>query len=242
MGHDKYHALAKNYYIYPRNKEDEDMIKTRVAIVDDHKIFREGIKALFIADPGIEFVAEAGTAYEFIGLLAHVQADIALIDIALPKVSGITLAKEAREKFPSMQVIMLTSDKSEYCITGAIKAGARGYLHKDTSREEIKKAIEAVALGGEYFSQSISPSVFRSFVTNVRGAQSANGGFSLSDREIEVVKLISEGLTYKEIAARLFISARTVESHKNNIFEKLRIKSIPELVKFSIQHNYISLE
>jgi DNA-binding NarL/FixJ family response regulator len=164
-----------------------------------------------------------------------------LMDIGIPGISGISLTSKIKQKNPGIKIIMLSADKSEYSISEAIKSGADGYLHKDTSVDEIKKAIRSVKNNKEYFGNSISGSVFRSYANKIREGKK-HASKSLSDREIEIVRYISEGLTYKEIGNKLHISTRTVESHKNNILQKLDVKTIPELIKAAIKHNYINPE
>jgi len=214
--------------------------KVKIFLVDDHKIFREGIKALFLGENEFVIVDEACDGEEFLNKLDYDIPDLALIDIELPDINGIKLSMRLDEEYPQLKKIILSADQSEYCIAEAIKAGVNGYLHKDTTKEEIVKAIHAVMRGEQYFGDSISKTIFSKYTRQIKGAEGKiSDNKSLSDREIEIIKLLCNGFTYKKIADELNISVRTVESHKNNIQDKLNIHSIPELVRFALKHNYI---
>lgn len=211
-----------------------------IYLVDDHNIFREGLNALFLGDPVYEITEEAATAEDFLRKLDFGLPDIALIDIDLPKMNGFELAKTLSKKHPEVKKLMLSSYKSKYSISESIKSGADGYLHKDTTKAEITRAIDTVLNGQPYFGASITNTIFDEFTSQVIEKSDKSGdGKYLSDREIEIIRLICNGLTYKEIANNLNISARTVESHKNNIQDKLNIHTIPELVRFALKNNYI---
>ncbi|MCF8359988.1 MAG: response regulator transcription factor [Prolixibacteraceae bacterium] len=211
----------------------------KITLVDDHQIFRDGFKSLFIGEACYQFISEASSATELYGKLKYEKPDVLFVDIELPKITGIEITKEVKKLYPEIKLIILSADKSEYSITTAIKAGADGYLHKDTSIEEIKNAITTVLDGGQFFGESVASSVFRGFANRVRDNE--QNTTVLSDREIEIIKLISQGNTYKEIGEKLFISTRTVESHKNKILKKLELNTLADLICFAIKHNYISV-
>jgi len=217
------------------------MTKIKIILVDDHAIVRDGIKAL-ISDEEIEVIHEASSATEFFSLLKISQPDIAILDISLPDISGIDIAKKLSIKFPLIKVIILSMHLNEDFIFNAIKAGAMAYLPKNTNRKELITAIQQVAAGEEYFSEAVSNIILKSYVKKVKtDEEKSSANKALSKRELEILKLFAEGKSNKEIANSLFISTRTVESHKNHIMQKLELKSTVELIKFAIKNNIIEI-
>lgn len=211
-------------------------------IVDDHSIVRDGIKALLMNVSNIDIIGEAADGTELFMLLNTLQPDIILLDISMPDYSGIEISKRLQNDY-NIKIIMLTADTSDESVQNALQSGAYGYLPKNTKREELIYAINKVNLGEEYIASSISSSVLKSYITKIRDLHSkdSKSAIELSKREIEIIELFSEGLSFKEIADKLCISARTVESHKNNILQKLEVKSIMEMVKYAIKNNIIKL-
>jgi DNA-binding NarL/FixJ family response regulator len=219
------------------------MEKTRIALVDDHKIVRDGIKAMFLMDERFEVVAEAGDAETMLRMLRGVQAHIVIVDINLPGMDGNTLAVEVKSAFPEVKILMLSASGDEDTIINAIKAGVQGYLTKDCDAAEFLEAINAIAAGDEYFGGKVSRIVFNSYMKKLNSADKKEQSIAktLSERETEVLTGFAEGLSYKEIGAKLFISPRTVETHKNNIMEKLELKSLADLIKYAIRNGLIQL-
>lgn len=160
----------------------------------------------------------------------------------MPEVNGITAAKKINESFPELPIIILSIYNSEDFILDAIRIGVKGYLPKDVSPNELFKAIKEVHNGNEYFSNSISEKVMKSFINQTRQKSKIKyNAESLTEREIEIVKLIAEGLLNKEIADKLNISIRTVDTHKTNIQHKLKLKSSVEIAKYAIRHDLIKI-
>ena len=212
----------------------------KIILTEDHQILRDGIKAL-IASRNIEIVGEASTGIELWKLLETEIPDIILMDISLPGTSGIELTRLISERFPLIKVLILSMFTDESFINQAIKAGAKGYLHKNTTREEMLIAIESVYAGNEFYSDNISKIILKNYIEKAKTHSSEinNTHEILSKREIEILKMFAEGFINKEIADRLFISIRTVESHKNHIMQKLNLKTQVELVKYAIRHNLV---
>ena len=214
----------------------------RIIIADDHKLFRDGIKALLSSKAEFKVIAEASTGKEFIDIATKISADILIADISMPEISGIKASQIIIETKPSIPILILSMYNSEEFIIDAIKAGVKGYLPKDVSSDELFKAVNIIADGGEYFSKSISEKVFKNFIIQARKQSGKRPNLpTLTERELEIVKLVAEGLLNKEIADKLSISIRTVDSHKNNILQKLNLKSSVEIVKYAIRHDLIKL-
>ncbi len=213
----------------------------KVILVDDHVLVRDGIKAL-IDDQEIKVIGEASSASEFFALLKVDPPDIAILDISLPDISGIEITKKVSQNYPSVKVIILSMHLNEDFVFNAIKAGAYGYLPKNTTQKELIDAIKQVYKGEEYFSNPVSNIILKSYV---KKAKNDEGELSkektLTNRELEILRLFAEGRSNKEIAELLFISNRTVESHKNHIMQKLELKSVVELIKFAIKNKIISV-
>jgi DNA-binding NarL/FixJ family response regulator len=217
-----------------------EISKVRVAIVDDHQIFRNGIKALFLGNSKFQIVGEASDGLALSVLLDQIQLEILLLDISMPGKSGIEIAKEIKQGYPQIKIVMLTANDDEKSVTEAVKVGAMGFLDKNCSREELFLALEQVSNNKNYFSDNVSEVVYKQFVEKINVVMPGPLD-KLSQREIEIIRLLADGLIFKEIADRLFISPRTVEAHKNNILEKLRLKTNADLIKFAIRHNLTSL-
>ncbi|MBL7905052.1 MAG: response regulator transcription factor [Bacteroidales bacterium] len=213
----------------------------KVLLVDDHKIVRDGIRALLSGQEDIRIYDEAGSGSELFRQLNSGLPDIVLMDISLPDISGIELCEKVREQFPLMKVLFLSMYTSEEYIFNAIKAGAQGYLPKNISQDELLHAIRAVAAGEEYFSESVSNIILKSYIKKAQDKEPENltQSSALSKRELEILRLFAEGNTNPQIAEQLYISTRTVESHKNHIMQKLGLKTAVDLIKFAIKHHII---
>jgi len=219
------------------------MEKIKLILVDDHQLVRTGIANLLTSEPSFEIIGEASEARELFDLLRQSQPDIAVLDIALPGLSGIEITKKLHNEFPGIRILILSMHTSEEFIFNAINSGARGYLPKNTSRRELIEAIYAIKRGEEYFAESISNVILKSYIKKAKSnsTDDENKESLLSKREIEVLRLFAEGMTNQEIADKLFISIRTVESHKNHIMARLELKTTVDLVKFAIRNNIVLL-
>jgi two-component system response regulator NreC len=213
-----------------------------IVLTEDHQILRDGVKSL-IASENIKITGEASTGAELWKLLEGEKPDIILMDISLPDTSGIELTRLISERFPEIKVLILSMYTDESFINQAIKSGAKGYLHKNTTREEMLIAIDTVYSGNDFYSDNISKIILKSYIEKAKlnAEESLNPHEVLSKREIEILTMFAEGFINKEIADKLFISIRTVESHKNHIMQKLNLKTQVELVKYAIRHNLINI-
>ena len=215
----------------------------KVIIVDDHQIVRDGISVLLMKYNDIEVIAEASNGTDLLKLLENMQVDVIITDITMPKISGIELTKIVKEKYPEIELIIFSSHSEGENVVASLEAGAKGILPKSTIREELVEALRAVYEGREFISKYIP---YSTFTNHIKKAKAEKDGTikieeSLSKREIEIMKLIVDGKTNKEISEVLFISQRTVEKHKGNILNKLEMKSVVDLVKFAIKNKLVDL-
>lgn len=219
------------------------MDKIRIILVEDHQIVRDGIKALLTDAPDIEVTGEAASYRELQEKLQNQHPDIIVMDISLPDVSGIEITKMLNEQYPDIRILILSMYTGEDFIFNAIKSGAKGYLPKNTTRKEIIDAVRAIHNGEEYFSESISNIILKSYVNKAKNAdqQPEKSEDKLTTREIEILKLFASGMSNQEIADELFISIRTVESHKNHIMQKLELKSTVEMIRFAIKNKIVEI-
>lgn len=215
--------------------------KIDIAVVDDHEIVRDGLRALLIGNPKIKMVGEASQASEFFQLLKKTRIDVAVLDIALPGMSGIDIARVLQKDAPQIKVLMLSANTQENYVVSALKAGALGFLPKNCSKKELLEAIVSVYRGELFFGKNITQAVFKTFVKKVQGRADAETG-ELSERELEVLRGFAEGFSYKEIADQLSITTRTVESHKKSIFMKLNFQNNTDLIKYAIKQGIVVLD
>lgn len=214
------------------------MEKIKIILVDDHQLVRDGIKALLTGISDISIIGEASGATELFRELEKVSPDLLIMDISLPEISGIEITKKISSEYPAIRVLMLSMYNNEEFIFNSLKAGARGYLPKNTSREELLEAIYTIHRGEEFFGESISKVMLKSYIKRAThdDKPEEHSKEVLTSREIEILRLYVEGLINKEISDKLGISIRTVETHKNHIMRKLGLKSTVELVKYAIRN------
>ena len=215
----------------------------RLFLVDDHQLVRDGIKALLTGIHDMVIVGEANNGQELLDKIEVADPDIILMDISLPDHSGIDLTRILGTRRPQCKVLILSMYTNEDFIFNALKAGARGYLPKNTSRHELLDAIYTIYSGQEFLGSSISRIILKSYVRQAseKEKEPENLQVVLSSRELEVLKLFSDGQNNKEISEKLGISIRTVESHKNHIVRKLGLKSTVDMVKVAIRNKLIEL-
>jgi len=220
------------------------MNKIRVIIVDDHELVRDGIKSLLSKSPEIEVIGEAGDFYQLKSMLASLKSDIILMDINLPNISGIEAVRMLKPDFPEIKFLMLSMYTNEDFVLNAVKSGASGYLPKNTNHQELSEAINTIYCGKDYFSKSISEKLFLEMMrrTKVGVNQTDTEETIITMREKEILTKVAEGLSNTEIAEQLYISIRTVETHKTNLFKKLGFSSTVDLVKYAIKHKLICLD
>jgi DNA-binding NarL/FixJ family response regulator len=213
--------------------------KIRVAIVDDHGLLRQGIHSMLKDIDDIEVVGTASSGEEAVTLLSTLAPDVFLMDIVMRGMTGIEATRWIKEQSPQTLIILISSEVSKEYIGAGIKAGANGYLPKDSARETLVEAIRNVKSGRNYFSPEITGLVFQDFYLKEKEGKGLpkKKTSDLSKREEEVLVLIASGKSLREIADELFISVKTVETHKQHIQEKLGLKNTAQLVKYAIEHN-----
>ncbi len=215
----------------------------KIIVVDDHQIVRDGIEALLMKSPDIQVVAEASNGEELITILGSIMPDIVIMDIAMPKMDGFQAAEIIMNKFKTINVIIFSSHAETHNIARALELGVKGILPKNTMREELIEAIYQVNDGKDFISKYISSSELLEYIKQNQNKKNTISDLrnKLTNRELELLILIVEGKSNKEIAEKLFISQRTVEKHKSNILSKLQMNSIVDLVKFAIKNKLVEL-
>jgi DNA-binding NarL/FixJ family response regulator len=210
--------------------------RTTVLIVDDHPLFRSGLRQVIAADPRLELVGEAGDGEDAMLLIQEKKPDVAVLDVNLPGLSGLEIARKLQARRLPTRVIMLTMYKEEETCNRALDFGAKGFVLKENAVEEILKAIAAVAEGGHYLSSTISGYLVRRRNRAESLAAKKPGLDDLTKAEMRILKLIAEKKTSREIGAELFISPRTVEAHRANICAKLDLTGSHSLLQFALEN------
>jgi DNA-binding NarL/FixJ family response regulator len=213
------------------------MNKIRILLVDDHSLVRSGLMKLLEPQKEFQVVGEAGDGEEALALVKKLQPDVVLMDLSMPKMSGLEATKLIGVKFPNVRVLVLTMHENEEYVFQILMAGAGGYILKDSGRDELVKAIQAVARGEKFFSSRISEIMVQGFLKkgNTKSASEESDDLPLTKREREVLAFIAEGMNNQQIAEKLFISPRTVDTHRTNIMQKLDIHDTANLVRFAIE-------
>lgn len=215
--------------------------KIRIILADDHRIFRDGMKALLNENSDIQLLGEGSDGNELMELLKIHQPDLVILDISMPGLSGIELTKLIHNLYPDIRIMILSMHTNEEFVMNAIHAGAKAYLPKDTSKAELFEAIQSLMAGGEFYSKSVSENFMKSFIKKSRTDQNLLVNEELTLREIEILKLVATGISHKEVAEMLFISPKTVDAHKNHIMQKLKLKNTAELVLYAVTHKIIEV-
>ncbi len=213
----------------------------RTAIVDDHKLFREGIHFLIEQMSDIELVFEASNGRELLTKLEQVNTDVLLLDLDMPDMDGIDALKTLRPLYPDMGVIILTTYSDSKMIAYLMELGANGYLLKDTDPETLQRAIESVYREGYFFTRNVSQAMLTGLKGNMRKKPTLKNNVVLTAREIEVLELICQEYTAREIADKLFISPRTAEGHRRKLIEKLGVKNTAGLIVKAIKEGIVEI-
>lgn len=217
----------------------DDVIK--VLVVDDQELFRRGLTMLLGVEKGIEVVGEASDGVEGTQLAAETVPDVVLLDVRMPKRSGIEACAAIKEVVPSAKIIMLTVSDEEADLYEAVKSGAAGYLLKDSSIDEVSQAVRVVADGQSLISPSMAVKLIDEFKQMSKPEKEQLPGFRLTERELEVLRLVARGMNNREIARELFISENTVKNHVRNILEKLQLHSRMEAVMFAVREKLLEI-
>ena len=213
----------------------------RVLVVDDQELFRRGLTMLLSSEEGIEVVGEAGDGVEGTTLAESVAPDVVLLDVRMPKRSGIEACVAIKESVPSAKIIMLTVSDEEADLYEAVKSGAAGYLLKDSSIEEVAQAVRVVSDGQSLISPSMAVKLIDEFKQMSRPEKGQVPGLRLTERELEVLRLVATGMNNREIAKQLVISENTVKNHVRNILEKLQLHSRMEAVMYAVKEKLLDL-
>jgi DNA-binding NarL/FixJ family response regulator len=213
----------------------------RVLLADDHRLVRQGIRALLERAPDIEVVAEAGDGAEAVALAGQLTPDVLVMDLAMPNLTGIQAAGRLRDLGLKTRVVVLTMYSGASQVRLALLSGARGFLPKDSLADELLLAVRAVGQGGTYLSPAISGAILENVLTPQPEAMAASPRERLTPREREVLQLIAEGHTNKGIAQRLQISLKTVERHRTSLMDKLEVHNLAELVQAAVRHGLVFL-
>jgi DNA-binding NarL/FixJ family response regulator len=214
---------------------------TRVIVVDDHNLFRMMLKTTFQTDyPDIEIVGEAGSGEELFDVLASTAANLVLLDINLPDIWGVDVARRLRTDYPDLKILAISAENTADTVKAMLDAGIDGFISKQKGdSDELAQAIRSVASGSEYFGRDISAIIFDVYVAKKKtSVVSAD----FTDREREIINLCRDGLIGKEIADRMGISANTVNNHKKNIFQKLGINNSMEMVQYALKNGIIRVD
>jgi DNA-binding NarL/FixJ family response regulator len=209
-----------------------------IVLAEDHALVREGIKSLIENTPGLKVVGEADDGIALLRLLNRIQPRLVILDIAMPGLRGLEAAREIQARHPQIQILFLSMHRRREFLSMAFAAGAKGYLLKEDSSQELIAAIEAIRQGGTYLSRKLAMEFPTEIIGICRGNDKQNAD-PLTRREREVLKLIAEGLTDREISAKLFISLRTAQRHHGNIRQKLHLKRTADIIKYALARGYV---
>ena len=212
---------------------------TKILIADDHKMFRDGLRAILEQEKEMEVVGEAGSAREVFLFLENTKPDVIMLDITLGDSNGIEVTKVLREKYPDLHVLVVSMHAESSYILKMLEIGASGYILKDAGKNEMLNAVRAVAAGDSYFSQQVSAIMVAYLQRKGMPPTKKEEDVLLTRREIEVLKLITGENSNQEIADKLFISTRTVDTHRRNLLEKLGLKNTAGLVKYALKHGFL---
>ncbi len=207
------------------------MPKSRILIADDHAMIRDGVKSLLSRDKDLTVVGEAASGNEAIRKFSELKPDLLILDISMPDLNGMEAAGQIIKHDPQAKIIILSMYDDEDYIAQCMETGVKGYVVKNETSDELAYAVNTVLKGQTYFSSQVQKVIFKKYTSNVTKKKEKEPDFKLTSREIEIVKLISEGLTSHQIADKLFISPRTVETHRANLMKKTSAKNVIELIK-----------
>jgi two-component system response regulator NreC len=222
-------------------QKDLQVTKIRVLIADDHRLVRAGIRSLLEDYADIEVIGEAGSGCEAIEQAARLQPDVILMDIAMGDLSGLEATQEIRERMPRINVLALTMHDREEYFFAMLKAGALGYVLKESEPDELIAAIRAVYSGEAFLSPGVTKAVLEDYLTQ-HSKQTESRYDSLTLREKQALRLAAEGKTTREMADRLHLSVKTVEKHRASMMRKLELQSLPQLIKYAIRKGLIEVD
>jgi two-component system response regulator NreC len=217
-----------------------DIKKIRILLADDHNVMRKGLRLLLESQPGFSVVGEASDGHQAVEQAEATKPDVVVLDIGMPRLSGTEAAQRIGELLPGTSVIILSMHSDEGYVMRALKAGAKGYLLKDAAEGDLVEAIQAVGNGKTFFSSEISKMLVEDYVREIRTRGVEDSYELLTSREREILHLLAEGKSNKDIASTLNLSPYTVETHRRNLQEKLNLHSFAELILYAVRKGLIS--
>ncbi len=214
----------------------------RIVLIEDHQLFRDGLKSIFSAEEDIELVGEAADATAGLEIVRKALPDVLLLDIGIPGVSGLEICRQITISHPEIRIIILTMHRSDTYVTSAFSAGAMGYVLKHAAVDELITAIRSVNSGKKYISSELTEGILDKYVTKIEEDKDAHSVSELSERENEIVRLIAQGWDTNKIANALHLSPSTVKTHRAQIMRKLNVHKNIELVKYAVKKGLIELD
>lgn len=212
--------------------------KIRILIADDHAIVREGARRILSNEPDMEVVGEAEDGNEVLTLALELKPDVMVLDISMPGISGLDLVPKLREAVPSMQITLLSMHKKEIFVQQALDSGALGYVLKTSAVGDLLAAVRAVHNGEYFLSSKVQADLIGSYLRKPHDKKTVQ----LSERETQVLRMVAQGMTTKQVAYELYLSARTVEKYRASVMQKLNLKNLNELIHYAIQEGLVVLE
>jgi two-component system, NarL family, response regulator NreC len=216
------------------------MARIRILLADDHTVMRRGLRLLLEQQADFQVVGEADDGRQAVELAASLHPDVAVLDIGMPLLNGIEAARQIVTATPAIAIVMLSMHSDETYVLRALKAGAKGYLLKNSAEADLIQAVRAIAEGKSFFSPAIGRMLLEDYMRQVSKHEVEDSYDLLTPREKEILQLVAEGKTNKEIANLLKLSVYTVESHRGNVLEKLNLHSVPELILYAVRKGIIS--
>ncbi len=216
------------------------MKKLRILLADDHEMLRRGLRATLTEQPGWEICGEAVNGRQAVDLARQLRPDVVVMDLAMPELNGLEATRQIRRALPRTEVLVLTFDESEALVREVLKAGARGYVLKNDLSRVLVQAVENLGLHRPYFTSKVAEVLLKDFGRELNTLESAALHNPLTAREREVLQLVAEGRSTKEVAEVLHISAKTAENHRTNLMRKLKVKSATELVRYALRNKIIT--
>lgn len=216
------------------------MSPTRVLIADDHPLIRSGLRSLLARESEFEVVGEAADGYQALELVAQLKPDIVMLDVSMPRLNGIDVARKISETTPSTRVIIVSIHSDESYVLRALRAGAKGYLLKASPEGDILNAVRTVAAGHAYLSPEMSRLLVEEYVREMRERGVEDSYDLLSIREKEILQLLVSGSSNRQIADMIHVSVATVETHRSNVLQKLGVHSLPELILYAVRKGLLS--
>ena len=216
------------------------MRKIRILLADDHQLMRSGVRLMLEREPDLAVVGEASDGREAVSLTKSLKPEVVVMDVGMPNLYGIEAAQQMTEEDPDLAIVMVSMHSDESYVLRALKAGARGYLLKDSAQADLIKAVHAVGGGKSFFSPAVSKMLLDDYVRKLKRSGTEDAYDLLTPREREILQLIAEGKSNKDVANLLNLSVYTVESHRSNLMEKLHLRGLPELILYAVRRGIIA--